>query len=88
MTHNNENDNSPLGEMAGAPQGRGDGGTAFPNSADNGWAKGMSLRQYAAISAMQGLLAGGIIISAQGNEFVIDEAIKHTDALLIKLGVQ
>ena len=61
-----------------------DGGPAFPLPArDLGSATGMSLRDYAAIKAMQGLLASGI--GRDGNyqpAITARYAYQHADAML------
>lgn len=59
---------------------------AFPNDAT--WYSGMTLRQYAAIKAMQGLLASDAAFGAyyQGSSHAIAEkAVEVADALIAEL---
>lgn len=55
-------------------------GPAFPVT-DPCHDKGMTLRQYAAIKAMHGLLAGGMDCT----EYVAMRAVKAADALLAEM---
>lgn len=55
-------------------------GPAFPTTAIYDSEKGMTLRQYAAIKAMQGLLTDGL----RGDD-VIRNAVLYADALLAEL---
>lgn len=56
-------------------------GPAFPTTAIYDSEKGMTLRQYAAIKAMQGMFASGM----DNSEYVAMRAVKAADALLAEL---
>lgn len=55
---------------------------AFPTTAIYDSEKGLSIRQYAAIKAMQGLLAA---VGSGAAQHVAEQAVKAADALLAEL---
>lgn len=61
------------------------GGPAFPNEGFNGWGKpqeGMTLRDYFATAALQGLLATDLNCAPQYVQAIADSAYVMADAML------
>jgi hypothetical protein len=66
------------------------GGPAFPEIGNVGYnsdwqsESGMTIRQYAAVKAMQGLLASGLTYggSSTNREALAKDAVAHADALM------
>ena len=59
------------------------GGPAFPNEGFNGWGEpfqGMTLRDYFAAKAMQGLLSGKL--TSIDTKFIANDCYKMADAML------
>ena len=61
------------------------GGQAFPNEGFNGWGepeKGMTLRDYFAAKAMQGMMADGQVLRLAPDEQLASVAYEMADAML------